>query len=350
MRYRELMTEAERPGLGSRIATAFKRLVPGSTGKMAAGRMKTSADVKTMLKAFYDWMGKAGLTFGAPNLVLKGQKDAGSSLTGQKIMKNWGKTPNMAAAMKEVGIGNDDSTVSKQQLQNLVQTVADMMHRAPTDEPAADEKPQDQAAAATKPAADKTPAATTSAKNVTPTDFASLMSYISTKMDPNQAQLMLKQIGGTVAESYLAERGEFKTAKLVAVYKTLKPKQQARIKQVLASRVKKQPAAPAPTAQPAPADQTATQAQPEAPTPSAPPAEPKQAPSKVKVGQYEYYDTGDSFVDVEDPKKIYPKTGDIGKGIIDQIKKDPNLKAPMPSSYVKAESLEMQLRKRFRQL
>ena len=211
MRAHELITEADRPGLGSRVVNAFKRLVPGSTGKMAAGRMKTSADVKTMLKAFYDWMGKAGLTFGAPNLVLKGQKDAGSSLTGQKIMKNWGKTPNMAAAMKEVGIGNDDSTVSKQQLQNLVQTVAEMMHRAPTDEPSA------------------------AAKNVTPTDFASLMSYISTKMDPNQAQLMLKQIGGTVAESYLAERGEFKTAKLVALYKTLKPKQQARIKKVLTS-------------------------------------------------------------------------------------------------------------------
>ena len=61
------------------------------------------------------------------------------------------------------------------------------------------------------------------------------MSYISTKMDPNQAQLMLKQVGSAVSESYLAERGEFKTAKLVAVYKTLKPKQQARIKQVLTS-------------------------------------------------------------------------------------------------------------------
>lgn len=89
----------------------------------------------------------------------------------------------------------------------------------------------------------------------TPYDFETLKNFIQTRMDPNQARLMLKNIGVT-SENQLLERGEFKTNKLVAVYRKLTPEQQKIISAELQKKATKAKASATSAAPAAPAAPT----------------------------------------------------------------------------------------------
>ena len=323
MRSSEFITEAERPGMLRRGLNRLQAKLPGFLGgNTAAGRVDTANFTKQMIVKFDRWRGQAGL-------------DYGKNLTGAEIAAKFG-TPVMIKAMAEVipPITDDSTTaVSAKQVKDLLQTFAELTisGRGGTAPAAATAATPAAATAATPAAATAaTPAAATAATPAAalaatpaaapgtvpqPHDYNSVMNYIATKMDPNQATGLLK----VISEGRLMERGENASKKLLAVINALKPDQKQRVVDQLkltASRAKK-PTAPAA----APAVPAAAPAVPAAPA-SAPAAAPaaKKLPT-VQANGRTYEDDGKNYID--NTGKKWTKDSEMGKAITRQVKKNP---------------------------
>lgn len=304
MRSSEFITEAERPGMLRRGLNRLQAKLPGFLGgNTAAGRVDTANFTKQMIVKFDRWRGQAGL-------------DYGKNLTGAEIAAKFG-TPVMIKAMAEVipPITDDSTTaVSAKQVKDLLQTFAELTISG-----------RGGTAPASTPAAAAPPAATPAAAPGTvpqPHDYNSVMNYIATKMDPNQATGLLK----VISEGRLMERGENASKKLLAVINALKPTQKQRVVAQLkltASRAK--PAAAAP--------------------PAAAPAA-KKLPT-VQIGDRTYEDDGDNYID--NTGKKYRKDSPMGKELTRQVKTNPTtarLQDITPQN-VHTENIEENLRAKY---
>lgn len=120
MRLVEFVSEAQRPGIlsriGSKIASKF-----GSAS--AQGAVDVNDNFKKGWKAFEQWRGQSGLNYA--NTASVASTPAGSdTMTGASIAAKW-KDNAMRAAMKELGIPlNSKTGITKDQATDLIHTYA----------------------------------------------------------------------------------------------------------------------------------------------------------------------------------------------------------------------------------
>lgn len=121
MRLVEFVSEAQGPGIWSRVKAKF-----GSPE--AQGQMQTQAEFSKIFKAFETWLGRSGLKYG-------------DSLTVEKFKLNFGKTPNLDQALKDVGITNPDYKLKKPDVEKILYRVTqlkDQVVSKPVEPPAPD--------------------------------------------------------------------------------------------------------------------------------------------------------------------------------------------------------------------